>query len=226
MTRRRTACLIALGLIGPMSIEAQARRDMTPYLMADRSAEITLARTAAPKQASDSATVMVFTRTKFVEAVHGTNGFTCVVLRSFSGPIDDPGYWNPRIRAPHCFNLPASRTVLPQILAEAELVVSGVTPQEAVARSQRDYAAHKIPSPAAGAMTYMLSKQQYLQDVNPAAAPHLMFYFDKAMPPTMWGADAKMSVVIADADPHARILTLFIPVRKWSDGTPAMSPAH
>lgn len=219
MIRHRTAILTALGLIGAASSKAQAPKDLGPYLMADRAAEIALTRTAAPRHISDSATVLVFTRTRFVEAVRGPNGFTCVVLRSYSGPIDDPGYWSPRIRAPHCFNSPASRTVLPQILKEAELVLSGVAPREVMARRQRDFASHKAPSPAPGAITYMLSKEQYLQDVNPHAAPHLMFYYDKAMPPALWGADPAASPVIADADPHARILTLFIPVLRWSDGT-------
>ena len=226
MTRYRTAFASALWLLGTASAGAQVPKDIGAYLMPDRAAEIALARTAAPAKVSSAATVLVFTRSKYVEAVRGTNGFTCVVLRSFSGPIDDPGYWNPRVRAPHCFNGPASLTVMPQILKEAELVLSGASPREAVARSQRDYAAHRIPAPATGAMTYMLSKEQYLQDVNPHAGPHLMFYYDKAMPPALWGADATMSIVIADADPHARILTLFVPVRKWSDGTSAPSPSH
>ena len=220
------AIVTALGLYGHSNVHAQLPRDLEPFLMTDRSAETALARTAAPRQVSDSATILVFTRKRFVEAVHGTNGFTCVVLRGFSGPIDAPDYWNPRIRAPHCFNPPASRTVLPQILVEAELVLSGVSPREVVARSQRDYALHRVPQPAVGAMTYMLSKQQYLQEVNPQAAPHLMFYYNKAMSPALWGADAKPLTVIADADPHARILTLFIPVRSWSDGTPAPMSSH
>lgn len=212
--RRHTLAVTALGLFGAMSVQAQVPKDMGPYMMADRAAEIALARSAAPRQISDAATILVFARTGFVEAAHGTNGFTCVVLRSFSGPIDDPDYWSPNIRAPHCFNPPASRTVLPRILKDAELVLSGVSPRVVVAR--------KAPNPAPGAMAYMLSKEQYLQDLNPHAAPHLMFFYNKAMPPALWGA-GPTSPVIADADPHARILTLFIPVRRWSDGTLAQA---
>ncbi|MEO7042710.1 MAG: hypothetical protein ABI035_10655 [Gemmatimonadaceae bacterium] len=223
--RNRTAIVSALGVIIAVSLGAQVPRDMVPYLTPDRAAEIALARTAAPRHVSDAATILVLTRNRFVDAVRGTNGFTCVVLRSFSGPIDNPEYWNPRIRAPQCFNPPASRTVLPQILKEAELVLNGANPRDVVAQSQRDYASHLVPQPAVGAMAYMLSKQQYLQDVNPHAGPHLMFYYDRAMHPALWGADPATSIVIADADPHARILTLFIPVRSWSDGTPALNSA-
>ncbi len=222
----RTPIVCALGLMSAVSLGAQVPHNLAPYLMPDRAAEIALARTAAPQPVSDAATILVLTRNKFVDAVPGTNGFTCVVLRSFSGAIDDPEYWNPRIRAPHCFNPPASRSVLPQILKEAELVLSGVTPREVVARSQREYASHAVPQPAVGAMTYMLSKQQYLNDANPHAGPHLMFYYDRAMQPALWGAGKTTSIVIADADPHARILTLFVPVRSWSDGTPGPHPSH
>ena len=58
------------------SSAAQQLADLAPYLMADRAAEVALARTAAPRALSDSARVLVLTRKGFVEAVAGRNGFT------------------------------------------------------------------------------------------------------------------------------------------------------
>src|SRR5262249_39985295 len=81
-------CLASL----PAPAGAQQLPDLAPYLMTDRAAEVALARTAAPRAVSDSATVLVLTRTGFVEAAHGSNGFTCLVVRSFSGDVNDPDF--------------------------------------------------------------------------------------------------------------------------------------
>ena len=221
---RPTLFLAALVLIDAAPIRAQPVPDLTPYLMADRAAEVALARSAAPQNVSDSATVLVLTRNGFVEAIAGTNGFTCLVLRSFSGLLTDPDFWNPRVRAPHCFNPPAAWTVLPEILRRAEWVLGGVSRTEIKSRTQRAYASRELSTPAAGAMAYMLSPQQYLQDADPRWMPHLMFYYDRSLPAASWGAGGATPTVIdgSAADPLSPVLTLLIPVPRWSDGTPAL----
>lgn len=222
MTRLALAAL-AIALVGAGPLAAQQAPDLAPFLMPDRAAEIALARTAAARAISDSASVMVLTRTGFVEAVHGTNGFTCVVLRSFAGIIGDPGFWNPRVRAPHCLNPPAVRTVLPEMLKRGEWIMAGVSPAEIVTRTDRAYASHEFPAPAPGAMIYMQSPAQYLQDGMPHNwKPHLMFVYDKSMPAAVWGAGGGKSTIIDGVgdDPHAHIRLILIPVPQWSDGTP------
>ncbi|HZS58980.1 MAG TPA: metalloregulator ArsR/SmtB family transcription factor, partial [Gemmatimonadaceae bacterium] len=197
LAMRPLAILLVLACLASLATPAGAQPlpDLTPYLATDRAAEVALARTAAPRGISDSATVLVLTRTKFVEAAHGTNGFTCLVLRSFSGSVNDsafmkdPGFWNPHVRSPICFNPPAARTVLPAMLANVEWLLTGTPPAEAAARARRAYAAHQFPTPAPGAMAYMLSPQQYLVDADPHHwMPHLMFFFDRTFPPAAWGA--------------------------------------
>jgi hypothetical protein len=225
--RTRTLTIAALVLFIGGPLHAQQTRDFGPYLIGDRAAEVALARTAAPKNVSDSATVLVLTRNGFVQAVRGTNGFTCAVFPSFSGSVDDPGFWNPKVRAPHCWNPPAARTVLPRMLQQVEWVLAGVSPTEIGARTSRAYAAHRLSKPAAGAMAYMLSHEQHLVDADPHWMPHLMFYYDKSMPATVWGAGG-MTAPIIDAsigDSHSPVLTLLVPVRQWSDGTPALPVA-
>ena len=76
------------------------------YLM-DRTAEIALARSAAPSSISDGAEVMVLGREGYETAVKGTNGFLCIVERSWAQGTDDAEFWNPKMRAPHCFNAQA-----------------------------------------------------------------------------------------------------------------------
>jgi hypothetical protein len=222
-TKPITLAVLTLFAAGPLA--AQQAPDLAPYMIADRAAEVTLARTSAPREVSDSATVLVLTRTGYVEAAHGTNGFTCAVLRSFLGSIDDPTYWSPKVRAPMCFNPPAAHSVLVETLKRAEWVMAGVSKSDIAARTQRAFASRQFPLPTAGAMAYMLSPGQILADDGSHWMPHLMFYYDKSMPPATWGAGG-MTAPIVDGSvgaPHSPVITLLIPVRQWSDGTPAMS---
>src|SRR6266404_7720537 len=80
------------------------------YLM-DRTAEIALARSAAPESISGDAEVLVLGRHGFETAVKGKNGFVCIVGRGWSSAAD-PDFWNPKVRVPICMNSPAARTYL------------------------------------------------------------------------------------------------------------------
>jgi hypothetical protein len=92
------------------------------YLM-DRTAEIALARSAAPTSISRDATVMVLGSHGYETAVEGKNGFVCVVERGWMNPFDSPEFWSPKTRGPLCFNPPAARTVLPITLMRTKLVL-------------------------------------------------------------------------------------------------------
>src|SRR5271166_3287854 len=65
------------------------------YLIADRNAEIALARSAAPESISRDAEVLVLGRHGYEAAVKGKNGFVCIVERSWMAPFDDPEFLNP-----------------------------------------------------------------------------------------------------------------------------------
>ena len=95
------------------------------YLIPDEKAEIALARSSAPASISDAAEVMVLRRDGYATAVKGSNGFVCIVERSWAKPTDDPEFWNPKVRAPNCFNPAASRTFLPIFLKKTKLVLAG-----------------------------------------------------------------------------------------------------
>ena len=225
---RVSTVLSIFGCVASLATSAagQRLRDIAPYLMADRAAEVTLARTAAPRAVSDSATVLVLTRKGYVQAAAGSNGFTCLVIRSFSSSANDPEFWNARVRAPHCFNPPAARTLLPVMLGNVEWLLAGMTPTDVEARTRKAYASGRFSLPARGAMAYMLSPQQYITDRNPHWLPHLMLYFDRSLSPTNWGAgDGTTPTPVIDAtatDPTSPVLTLLVPVRRWSDGTLAL----
>jgi hypothetical protein len=206
---------------------AQQSPDLTPYLISDRAAEIALARSAAAKHVTDSATILVLTKSGYVEAVHGTNGFTCFVQHSFDGPINVPGFWNPKTRGPICLNAPAVRTVLPQMKKRAEWIMAAVSPSEIASRTKKAYASHEFPMPEAGAMSFMLSHEQVLSTEDTHWMPHLMFWYDRSIPAAMWGVGGDPNTIIdgSASDPDDPVLTLLIPVRRWSDGTLALPAA-
>jgi hypothetical protein len=223
MMSHRAPILAVIALLAAAApLAAQQKPDLAPYLIADRAAEVSLARSSAPRNVSDSATVLVLTRSGYVEASRGTNGFTCTVIRSFSGSITDPGLWSPKARAPHCFNAPATRTVLREAVKRAEWVMSGMSSTDYTARVKRAYDSHEFPLPAAGAMAYMLSPRQHLSEADPHWMPHLMFYFDKSQPAAWGGAGMTAPVIDASVgDPYSPVQTLLVPVRQWSNGKPA-----
>jgi hypothetical protein len=100
--------VVALLMARPLDAQ-QKNPDLAPFMIADRAAEVALARTAAPRSITDSATVLVRTRIGFVEARHGSNGFTCGVFRGVDGATTGPNFWNGNVRAAHCLDPRASR---------------------------------------------------------------------------------------------------------------------
>ena len=83
-------CFVLLVVLGtPRQAMAQDARTPYPkmapieqYLM-DRTAEIELARSAAPDSISRDATILVLGRQGYETAVRGHNGFVCMVERSW-----------------------------------------------------------------------------------------------------------------------------------------------
>ena len=189
------------------------------YLM-DRDAEIALARSAAPKSISDDASVVVLTRQGYESAVKGTNGFVCIVERAWTSPFDHPGFWNPKNRSPICYNPAAARSILPYTFKRTELVLAGLTKTQMLEHVKTAVANKELPVPEPGAMSYMLSKEQYLADSVGHWYPHLMFHIPKTAGAN-WGANLDGSPVLADSRELPEPETIFfVPVGTWSDGTP------
>ena len=212
-------CLSPLGTIAAGQV---APHDLTPYLMADRAVEIALARSAAPREISDSATVLVLTHRGYVEAAHGSNGFACLVLRGFSGSLSTPSaWWNPRVRAPLCLNPAAVRSALPEMTQRTTLVMAGVPDSDVVAREYRAYATRALPLPSGGAMSYMMSPRQYLSDTDPAWMPHIMFFYSGGHSGADWGAAGPTAPIIdGGTDARSGFGIFLVPLPEWSDGTP------
>lgn len=196
-----------------------AMAPLNQYLIADRSAEVALARSAAPKAISDRAEILVMGQHGYETAVKGTNGFVCLVERAWTTAPDDPGFWNPKVRAPFCLNAPAAQTYLPITLMKTKLALAGESKTEMLAAINAAFDQKKLPPIAPGAMCYMMSKQGYLNDTDGHWHPHLMF-FSPLKKPEAWGANLPGSPLLAAEDTEDRITVFMLPVAVWSDGTP------
>lgn len=192
------------------------------YLMADRNAEIALARSAAPESISQDATVLVLGRHGYETAVQGKNGFVCVVERGWMSPDGAPEFWNPKLRGPICFNPPAARSVLPTTYRRTEMALAGKSEAEIVAGNKAAFEKGELPALEPGAMSYMMSKDAYLTDHGDHNLAHLMFY-TPALDGKLWGADLPESPVMLNPQFKGTqpVDVFVVPVGKWSDGTSA-----
>ena len=224
--------LLAMAVLPGGIRQARAQADPYPtmapldqYLIPDENTEIALARSAAPASISDDATVMVLGRQGYSTAVQGKNGFMCYVERSWAKMTDAPDFWNPKMRAPNCFNAAATSSVAPIYLMKTRLVLAGKSRAEIALAIKAALDSGELPPLARGSMCYMMSKQQYLNDEAHNWHPHLMFYAAGDVAKS-WGANLPGSPVKAANDPQARLTTFFVVVHHWSDGTPGPPMEH
>ena len=199
-----------------------AMAPVNQYMM-DRAGEIALAKSAAPPSISGKATILVLTPHGYQTAVKGSNGFVCAVERGWMSQYDFPQFWNPHVRGPLCYNPPAVRTILPYTVRRTELVLAGRSKSEMSAAIKADIEKHRLPPLEAGALTFMLSREQYLNDKGRHWMPHLMFYFPREEA-AEWGAGLAGSPTILNPqfqDSPEAISVILVPVAHWSDGTPA-----
>jgi hypothetical protein len=201
-----------------------AMAPLAQYLM-PADAEIALARSAAPKSISDSAEIMVLKPEGYATAVKGTNDFVCLVERSWGNDTPNPQFWNPKMRAPHCFNTAAFTTFAQIYLMKTKWVLHGKSRAEILQSINSALDKKQIPPLAPGAMVYMMSRQQYLNDHDKAWHPHTLFIVSGDSAKT-WGADLPGSPIIAANDPEERVTIFMIVAEHWSDGSPAPSMAH
>ena len=221
-------CLLGGTRQAPAQAEKAGYPAMAPvdaYLIADQNTEIALARSAAPASIASAAEVMVLGKSGFTTAVKGTNGFLCLVERSWGTSTDDPEFWNLKVRSPICFNQAAAKTFVPIFLMKTRLVLAGKSKAEILAATASALDKKELPALEPGAMCYMMSKQQYLNDRGMSWHPHLMFFVagDAAK---SWGADLPGSPIMAANDPEERVTILMVWVGHWSDGSPGPPMEH
>jgi hypothetical protein len=221
------ALLVVLGTVHQAMAQAAATPSpatpyskMAPidqYLMADRAAEIALARSAAPESISRDAEVMILGRHGFETAVKGKNGFVCAVGRSWTSTVDAE-FWNPKVRVPACVNAAAARSYLQRVTKETEWGLAGRTPAQMNEAIAAAIARKELPPMEPGAMCYMMSKEGYGGDSVPHWPSHLMFFYS-GTDLASWGANLPGYPVIGVSDSVEHLTQFVVVVQRWSDGT-------
>jgi hypothetical protein len=110
-----------------------------------RAEKITLAKSAAPPEISDKATVYVLDSTGYVKAQDGSNGFSCFVDRQ-----------TPLNQEPTCFDAEGSATTFPTRLFAEEQRAKGRTEDQIKAAIDAGYKTKKFLAPRKAGIVYML----------------------------------------------------------------------
>ena len=183
----------------------------------DRDAEIAMARTAAPPSISRDAEILVLGQKNFETAVHGKNGFVCLVGRAFAGPLNNPEFWNPKNRSPICYNPPAARSLLPYAMKQTGMALAGASKAQIIDAIRTAVAKKELGAPESGSMSYMMSREAYLTDQGRHNLAHVMFELPRN------GVFQDDPNFFVSWDP-APVIEFNVPVGHWSDGT-AITPA-
>lgn len=174
------ALLLSLGATG-MLAQKPKYPPLSDYMM-PQDVEVSLAKSAAPASISEHATIKVFTSSGFRVVHEGDNGFVCIVMRGFTGaptftplPVRTYIAYDPKTRAPICFDPQAARSVLPYYEFKNKLGLEGKTPEQIAEAVQAAYKNGVIPERHEVSFAYMLSADQIL---GPAGHwhPHLMVF--------------------------------------------------
>lgn len=134
-----------------------------------REERIKLAKSAAPPEISEHATVYVLDRSGYAKVQEGTNGFSCFVDRQ-----------TPLNLEPTCFDAEGSASTLPTRIYAEEQRAKGKTEEEIKAGIEAGYKAGKFRAPGKPGIVYMMSEKGmlFIADANKIVPlpPHLMFY--------------------------------------------------
>jgi hypothetical protein len=143
-----------------------------------REQQIELALSAAPTEVSSKATVYVLGPKGEEKAREGTNGFSCIVWRSFKGTTQTSS-------APACFDAEGSRTTMVAYLRREELRAEGKSEEEIKDDIVKGYEDGRFKTPGPGFL-YMMSDENYVYDdlskTSGFVPPHLMFYAPNKTP--------------------------------------------
>jgi len=194
--------LVVLFLVCNLAVPAQNNTPKAAYdFSISREEKVRLAKSAAPAEVSDKATVYVLERGGYVKAQDGTNGFSCIVDRQ-----------TPLNMEPTCFDEEgSSSTLLSRLFAEDERA-KGKSEEQIKAEIEQAYKSGRFHAPKKAGIVYMMSDSIYLfipgHDQLVHVPPHLMFYApyatgkDIGTPP----AGINMPRLIREGQPDAVII--------------------
>ena len=141
-----------------------------------------------------------------------------MVARSWSAGFGDPNFWNPRVRAPICYNAVAAQSQVPETIKRTQVALAGGSESKIREALKAAIKSGELPVAKVGSLSYMMSKGTYFNPGEGHWLPHLMFY----MPETdlkSWGAGLTKSPIIGYNFPDEHLTIFLIPIGRWSDGS-------
>lgn len=214
---RRMLSSLAVAALPLAAVAADAAPAAAPP---SHDAEIAAALAAGPPSIRDAAGVYVATPRGFELARASTNGFHCLVERSFPGAFE-----------PQCFDEEGSRTLMQATLLTARLRGEGRSEPEVRAAVAAAWAAGELRAPTRPGINYMLHPENRVP-VDPEGTtivpygPHLMFYVPYLTNRDLGsdGSPAAPTFVINEGQPGAYAI---VPVATGGGhGAPAESGSH
>jgi len=161
-----------LGMAASLVCAAQTPDVRAPHL--DRmpeALELRYALSAAPPHLREEATTFVLDPSKGYVLKHsGTNGVSCIVVRSDWQWPDRP--FRDDIAWPVCFDVEGSKTLLQDYIYTADLRARGMDAKQAHFAVTKRFGSKDYPNPARTGVAYMI-------------APVMRGWTDKAVPVTM-----------------------------------------
>lgn len=182
------AVLVPAGRAQTGQKQAHTYPPIEEYLM-QQTDEVALAKSAAPANIADHATIEALTRFGYKVVHEGQNGFACMVMRGFSAPTYTPAQfrdlvYDPTVRAPICFDPTAGKEVMPYYELRTKLAMEGKNPDEIAEGVQAAYAKGELPKRSGVSFAYMWSADQNLASGIGHWHPHVMVfapYYDNSM---------------------------------------------
>jgi hypothetical protein len=188
---------VLLSIAAPLALaQSPNYPPLSEYLMT-RDTETALAKSAAPADISERATIKLLTASGYQVIHEGDNGFVCMVMRGWSAPTFTPAQfrnfvYEATIRAPICFNPEASKTVMPYYELRSRLGMEGKTPEQMAEIIQAAYTKGGLPKREGVSFAYMWSADHNLGPGIGHWHPHLMvfapYYYNSMLGGNQFGA--------------------------------------
>jgi hypothetical protein len=164
----------------PLWAQSSKHPALSEYIL-PRDRESALARSAAPANVSERATIKVLTTSGYQVASQGSNGFVCMVLRGWAAPTYTPAQlrdlvYDAKVLAPICFDPEASRIVMPYYELRTTLGMLGKSPDQIAEAVQAAYAKGELPKRNEVSFAYMWSADQHLGPGVGHWHPHMMVF--------------------------------------------------
>ena len=157
-----TVCLILLALAP--AVQAAELPELLP-----REKEVELALSAAPEHLRAGASVYALTKDGYEKVRDGDDGFTCIVYRD-----------HPRNQKPTCWDAEGTRTIVPRVLFEGELLMQEKSREEIQRAVEEGFKSGRFVPPSRPGIAYMLSPhiRRYIARTGEMGTfpPHIMFY--------------------------------------------------